>query len=87
MTPVKDQGQCGSCYTFSATGAIEGAYAIKTGDLIELSMQQVRTGFFIVMVIMDEDVCHYKSMVVMLLCMGGRWWTVTIWTMVAMEGR
>lgn len=31
-----------SCYTFSATGAIEGAYAIKYGHLMDLSMQQVR---------------------------------------------
>lgn len=41
VTPVKDQGVCGSCFTFGSTGSIEGAYAIKYGKLISLSEQQL----------------------------------------------
>ena len=41
VNPPKDQGQCGSCWAFGAIGSLESTHAVKRGELLRLSEQQI----------------------------------------------
>lgn len=54
MSPVKNQGFCGSCYTYSAVAAIESALIINQNITVDLSEQQLLD----CSVFLGNDGCH-----------------------------
>jgi len=65
VTPVKDQGSCGSCWTFSTTGSMEGAHCVATGKLVSLSESEL----------VDCDTADGNAG-----CNGGDMYTAMVWT-------
>jgi KDEL-tailed cysteine endopeptidase len=41
LNAIKDQGQCGSCWAFSAVGALEGLHSISKSNLYNLAEQEL----------------------------------------------
>ena len=65
VTPVKDQGSCGSCWSFSTTGSMEGAHCTAGNTLVSLSESQL----------VDCDTADGNAG-----CNGGDMYTAMVWT-------
>ena len=65
VTPVKDQGSCGSCWAFSTTGGLEGAHCAAGKSLVSLSEQEI----------VDCDTKDGNAG-----CGGGDMFTAMVWT-------
>ena len=75
VTKVKDQGQCGSCWTFSATGAMEGLASIASGHKWPQESHSLNGSGFSEMEIVDCDHLGQDKG-----CMGGDMDTAFNWT-------
>lgn len=67
VNPILNQGKCGSCYSYSAVSTIESAYALKTGNLMQGSVQQ------------PVDCCQNDRKITCSTCNGGFMTGVYYW--------
>jgi len=68
VSPIQDQGQCGSCWAFSTISAVESALAIKSGNLTKLSEQEIVDCSTACVLEMGQQVCNQG-------CNGGWPWS------------
>ena len=55
VSPIKNQGRCGSCWAFASAGALESAWAIRKNRLSDISVQQMVDCDPLVMVVVEDE--------------------------------